>query len=112
MTSRRGFILGIASLIAAPAIVKAESIMRIAALRETFNPAGLPLDYVARLMAAQAEMRINPPIFPAVVTTFDGTYWRDSLGHIMDNPKVVQLGRHLFLAPGVLRRLDHLTPEA
>jgi hypothetical protein len=37
MTSRRGFLIGIGAALAAPAIVKAESLMKIAALRESLN---------------------------------------------------------------------------
>lgn len=40
MTSRRGFLLGIGAVLAAPAIVKAESLMKIAVLRESVD-AGL-----------------------------------------------------------------------
>lgn len=38
MTSRRAFLLGIGAALAAPAIVKAESLMKIAAMRESVAP--------------------------------------------------------------------------
>ena len=37
MTSRRSFLLGFGAALAAPAIVRADSIMRVAALRQTLN---------------------------------------------------------------------------
>jgi hypothetical protein len=41
MTSRRTFLLGAASALAAPAVVRAESLMQIAALREDLTEANL-----------------------------------------------------------------------
>lgn len=35
MTTRRGFLIGIGAALAAPAIVRAESLMKVAALRES-----------------------------------------------------------------------------
>lgn len=42
MTSRRGFLLGLGAALAAPAVVRAESIMRVAKLRQqVFNDASV-----------------------------------------------------------------------
>jgi hypothetical protein len=41
ITSRRGFILGLGAALAAPAIVKAEGLMKIAVLRQELNEASL-----------------------------------------------------------------------
>lgn len=38
MTGRRGFLIGIGAALAAPAIVKAESLMKIAQLRRVYEP--------------------------------------------------------------------------
>lgn len=38
MTNRRSFLLGIGAALAAPAIVRAESLMKVAVLRETVPP--------------------------------------------------------------------------
>ncbi len=40
MTSRRGFLLGAAAFIASPAIVRAESLMKIAVLRDSIRRGG------------------------------------------------------------------------
>lgn len=46
MTSRRGFLLGLGAALAAPAVVRAESLMKIAALRQQLNEASL-LEFIA-----------------------------------------------------------------
>jgi hypothetical protein len=45
MTSRRSFLLGLGTALAAPAIVRAESLMQIAVLRESVDPLTLTGTY-------------------------------------------------------------------
>ncbi len=42
MTSRRSFLLGLGTVLAAPALVRAESVMRIAALRKSVDTIFIP----------------------------------------------------------------------
>lgn len=62
MTSRRGFLIGIGAALAAPAIVKAESLMKIAQLRRVYEP---PLILSERTVAElftrlEAQLGITP----------------------------------------------------
>ncbi len=61
MTSRRGFILGLGAALAAPAIVKAESLMKIAALRESLNEATLLLRVLSQLAPPQPLLSTTFP---------------------------------------------------
>lgn len=66
MTNRRAFLLGLGSALAAPAVVKAESLMRIAALRESVN-----LNTI-RFFPGSATLKI-----------FTGTEWEIIAGTIL-----------------------------
>lgn len=62
MTSRRGFLIGIGAALAAPAIVKAESLMKIAQLRGVYEP---PLVLSERTITElftrlEGQLGINP----------------------------------------------------
>lgn len=53
MSDRRGFLLGLGAFLAAPAIVRADSLMRVAVLRETILPSVVPFGSQVYWLGAQ-----------------------------------------------------------
>lgn len=82
-TSRRSFITGLVSLVAAPAIVRIESLMKL--------PVPTPL-----------IMRpINNLLTPAMITRYAVRMWKDS-NFFLTDPEIVAIrGDMLLLKPGV-----------
>lgn len=72
MTSRRGFLLGLGSVLAAPAIVKAESLMKIAVLRADVMQAPI-LDLASPWVPCDGRLLLRElyaELFQAIGTTY------------------------------------------
>lgn len=82
MIGRRGFITGLISLVAAPAIVRAGSLMPVKVMEPLYGrgPAMEAVEILNRILLDMAERQVNPLAYIdadlAVRTFFDGRFIR------------------------------------
>lgn len=99
MTSRRAFILGLTSALAAPAIVREESLMRVAMLRESVVPKMLNEENLLEVFIDLSERRLITECWAMGYDMWRRVYFDDARQEVISEQVLHELPFVLYGGP-------------